>query len=110
LGFEQRCGAVRLLGEVVERTEQDYCVGGGVRFGNDAGVSHLRGEGMLGLSLGRLLCLLDMEVQQVVQMDQTEEASPTARSRSEVEVTVPTWPAVPKGGGPFRTDWLRPLR
>ena len=39
-----------------------------------------------------------------------ERLKSAARPRSEVEVTAPTWPAVPQGGGPFQTDWARPLR
>src|SRR5680860_1447899 len=39
-----------------------------------------------------------------------ERRKSAARPRSEVEVTAPTWPEVPRVGGPFQTDWARPRR
>ncbi len=77
--FVQSGGALRLLGEVVEQAEQaeqDDRVGGGVRFGNRACISHRCGEAMLGLGIDRLLCLLDVKLQRVVQMDVVASARP----------------------------------
>lgn len=74
--LEQRGGALRLLSEVVDRAEQDDRVGGGVRLGNRACISHLRGEAMLGLGIGHLTRLLDVKIQQVVQMDVVASARP----------------------------------
>ena len=54
---------------MVGRAEQEDRVGGGVRLGGRTGISHLRGEAMLGLIIGRLPRLLDVKLQQVVQMD-----------------------------------------
>ena len=69
-------GALRLLGEVVKRAEQDYRAGRGVRLWHRAGIGHCCGVRMLGLGLGSLLCLLDVKIQQVVQMDVVAPARP----------------------------------
>lgn len=75
-GLAQRGDTLCLLGEVVQRAEQDDRVGGGFRLGNGAGISHLRSEGMLRLGSGRLLSLLDVLLQQVVQMDVVASTGP----------------------------------
>ena len=73
---------------MVERAEQDDHVGGGVRLGNGASISHLRGEEMLGgLGIGRLLCLLDVKRQQVVQMNVVAAARPDRGVRARAAST-----------------------